>query len=224
VVILIIMATARVNSWNRSAAWRQYYAALHSPQAETELELLTQSASGDVGIHARLALAQRQLSEGCSDVFTDKTKAIGSLEKALASFQQVQKATSDPFFLQQAGFGLGQCWESLAAARVGDDLTKAESEYQKVADQWGEGFEGRRAKKQLALLRQPATVAFLTFAAEKTVESSEADGFDSNFGLVNPFEPGQMDFGAFEGKAATEPQKDDTSTEPKQEPQPEANE
>ena len=223
VVTLIIVATARVNTWNRSTAWKQYYAALHSPQAETELELLAQSTSSGVGIHARLALAQRQLSEGCSQVFTDKAKAIVTLEKALASFQQVQKATSDPKFLQQAGFGLGQCWEALAAARVGDDLAKAEGEYQKVADQWGESFDGQRAKKQLAWIRQPATITFLVLTAEKTVETSEVDDFKTNFRLMNPFEQEEMDFGLFEKEAVVEAQ-DDTNAESKQEAEPETHE
>jgi hypothetical protein len=224
VVVFIIMATARINTWNRSAAWKQYYAALHSPQAETDLELLAQSTSGVVSTYARLTLAHRLLSEGCSQVFTDKTKAIVTLEKALASFQQVQNATSDPLFLQQAGFDLGQCWESLAAARVGDDLTQAESEYQKVVDQWGDEFVGQRAKKRLALLRQPATVAFLAFSAEKAAEPTEMDDFISKFGSMDPFEPGQMDFGSLDDGVATDAQRDGTNTEPKQESESESHE
>jgi len=204
IVIVVIMATARVNTWNQKAAWRHYYAALDSPQADVELELVANSTSGIVGAYARLALAQRQLAEGCSQVFIDKMEAIVMLEKAIASFQQVQRKTSDPSILQEAGFGLGYVWETLAAARVGDDLTKAEEEYKKVSSLWGDEFVGKRAKKQLVLLQQPTTKTFLEFNAKKTVEPS-GDDFKVPFSNIDPFEPGQVDLGTFEqGTATTE--------------------
>ena len=213
VVVAIIMVTARVNTWNQSAVWRHYYSALSSPQADVELELVANSTSGIVGVHARLALAQRQLSEGCSKVFIDKSEAIVTLEKAVASFQQVQGKTSDPAILQEVGFGLGSAWEALAAARVGDDLTKAEEEYQRVASTWGDTFFGKRAKKQLALLQQPATKTFLERTATKTVESSE-DDFRMPFSLIDPFEQGQSNLGTLELDTATEEPEATTNTVP----------
>ena len=218
VVVVIIMATARVNAWNQKAAWKHYYSALDSPQADEELELVANSTSGIVGVHARLALAQRQLTEGCSQVLSDKTGAIVMLEKAIASFQQVQKKTSDPSILQEAGFGLGYAWETLAAARVGDDLTKAEEEYQRIASLWRDTFLGKRAKKQLALIQQPTTKTVLELSAKKTVESSE-DDFKVPFSLIDPFDQGQSNLGTFEPNTATEElgTTTDEESEPKQE-------
>ena len=214
VAVVIIMATVRVNSWNRASAWKQYYAALHSEQAETDLELIANSTSGIVGIKARLALAQRQLAEGSTQVFIDKAQAITLTEKAADSFQKVQRGTKDSSLLQQAGFGLGQCWETLATARVGNDLTKAEEEYQKIVDHWGDDFMGQRAKQQLALIRRPATKSFVELAAAKTLESpAGADDFKVEFDKSDPFAPGQVDLGLFDQK--TEPSEDQkTGTEP----------
>ena len=214
IVIVILIGVARVNTWNLNSAWKQYYAALRSPEADTELELVADSTSSTVGAHARLALAQRRLAEGCSQVFIDKTEAITILEKAIATFQQVQRATREPSLLQQAGLGLGLSWETLAAARVGDDLSKAKEAYQKVIDQWEDSFAGQRAAKQLAWIRQPATVAFLELTSTKMGEPSGMDDFmgdiRSSFGLGDPFAPpGEIDFSAFGQESATE--------EPKQE-------
>jgi len=212
VVIAVIIGTERVNAWNQNAAWKQYYTALNSFNANEELELLANTTSGIVGVHARLALAQRQLAEGAAHVQLDKREAVALLEKAVDSFQQVQKATNVPLLLQQTGFGLGQCWETLAAARVGsDDLAKAEEEYQKVAERWGESFKGQRAQKQLALLRQPATRMFLELTAARVLEmplqDELRDEFRRSFSLDDPFMSpgGPIDFSSFgEGFEFTE--------------------
>ena len=222
IVVAIVIITARVNTWNRVAAWKQYYAALHSEQPETELEIIADTTSGIVGIQARLTLAQRQLSEGCTQVFIDKAQSITLLEKAITSFQRVQKATNDSLVLQQAGFGLGQCWEALAAARVGDDLIKAEEEYHKIVERWGEGFTGQRAKKQLALIQQPTTRTFFQLAAARTATSSEMEDFTVNpFDITTPFTPGQIDVdGVFDQKMETEVE-EEKNNEVEREPKPE---
>ena len=200
VVVAALIGTARLNSWNQAAAWKQYYAALQSPLAETELALVANS-TGVVGVQARLALAWRLLAEGCEQVFRNKVDAITTLDKAIDSFQRVQKGTNDPLLLQQAGFGLGQCWEVLAAARIGDDLTKAEEEYQKLAARWGEEFFGQRAKQQLALIRQPATKTFIELAAAKVPASFGADDFKVEINPDDPFATGQVDLSIFDQKA-----------------------
>jgi hypothetical protein len=221
VVVAVFIGTARVNTWNRNSAWKQYYSALHSPDTETALERLADSTSGIVGTYARLALAQRRLSEGCSQVFIDKKEAITALDKAVVAFQQAQRSTSDPSILQQAGLGLGLCWETLSAARVGDDRIKAEEAYQKVIDQWEDSLAAQRARKQLAWIRQPSTVAFLALTAAKTAEMSDTDDFMGNFrgsfGLGDPFAPpGEIDFSAFGQEPAAEEPNNASGEEPKQ--------
>jgi len=218
VIVAVVMVTARINAWNQATAWKQFYAAL---QSEEELETMANSTSGTIGVQARLALAQRQLAEGCSQVFIDKAQSIVALEKAITSFLQVQKKTSDPSLLQQAGFGLGQCWETLAAARVGDDLTKAEAEYEKVVQLWEEGFTGQRAKKQLALIRQPSTKMFIELTAAKTIEPSGAgDSWLDMLDFTDSLTPAQIDFGTFEEtqNVATDGESESDNVEPDKEP------
>ena len=82
VVACIIYGTVSVNAWNQRTAWQQYHAALNSPTSNVDLEILANSTSSVVGAHARLALAQRQLAEGCEQVFIDKNEAIRLLENA----------------------------------------------------------------------------------------------------------------------------------------------
>ena len=225
VAVAIIIGTSRMNSWNLSSSWKQFYAALHSEQADAELELVAQSTSGIVGAHARLALAQRQLTEGCGQVFINKREAIGLLEKAIASFQQVQKATSDSQILQQAGLGLGLCWETLAAARVGDDLAKAEEEYQKVIDRWKDDASGKQAQERLASIRRPTTKTFLALTAAKVPEEvGTGQSILGGMGLDwdEPITPtsGPLGFDILEPTAVIEEQKPDEEPEqPIQEPE-----
>jgi len=154
-------------------------------------------------------------------VFIDKKEAITILDKAVVSFQQVQRATSDPSVLQQAGFGLGLCWETLSAARVGDDRTKAEEAYQKVIDQWEDSFAAQRASKQLAWIRRPSTVAFLELTAAKTVEPSDTDDFmgdiRGSFELgSDPFAPpGTVNVSAFGQGTPAEEHNNAAGEEPK---------
>jgi hypothetical protein len=121
------------------------------------------------------------------------------LEQAITSFQQVQRATSDLTLLQQAGFGLAQCWETLAAVRSENDLAKAEEEDMRIAERWGDGFMGQRAQQQLALIRQPTTRMFLERMAAKTAEvPAGMEGFDGvTIDPDAPFSPGALDFGRF---------------------------
>jgi len=221
IIIVIIIGTARVNAWNQAEAWKQYHAALNSPQAEAELELIAQTTSGVVAVRARLALAQRQLAEGCAQVFIDKNEAIVLLEKAIVSFQQVQKTSSDPLMLQDAAYGLGQCWETLAAARVGDDLARAEEAYQMIIDRWGDSFAGQRAKKQLASIRQPSTRMILELMAAKVAEIPEDDFRLGDLQFDDARMPGGlMGVNPFEQPRITiEEQKDETGAEPEQEPE-----
>ena len=199
-VVAIIIVTARVSAWNQNMAWQQYYAARDSVNAIAELEILANSTSGIVGARARLALAQLQLAEGSERVFIDKNEAITMLTQAIESFQRVLRATNDPVILQQAGFGLGQCWEVLAAARVGDDLARAKEEYQRVIDRWEEGPMIQRAQRQLARLQQPATAAFLAHTAARVVETPAFDRLPwTDFGRDDVLVPGgPFDFGLLE--------------------------
>ena len=204
IVVVIIFATARVNEWNRKSAWQQYFVALRSVDANAELKALADSTAGAVGAHARLALAQLQLSEGSAQAFIDKSAAILLLEESISSFRQVQGETRDPLLLQQAGFGLGQCRETLAAVRVGDDLAQAEEEYQRVAERWADGFMGQRAQKQLALIRQQATRMFLERMEAQVPEiptGMEGFGFGGvSFDPDEPVFPGGFDLGDIFGQ------------------------
>jgi len=208
VIIAIIVVTARVNAWNQNAAWKQYYTALNSANANAELELVANATAGIVGTHARLALAQRQLAEGSAQAFDDKWEAVILLEKAITSFQQVQeRMPNDPMIVQQADLGRAQCWETLAAVRSGNDLAKAEEEYQKIAERWGDSFVGQRAQKQLALIRQPTTKMFLERMAAKTAEvPADGEGFGVNIGFDDPFVPGTIDRNVFDQEETAEKQ------------------
>jgi len=219
IAIVVIFATARVSAWNQAAAWNQFYDALNSVNAQAEMEIVANSTTGIVGANARLALAQLQKAEGSAQAFIHRSEAIVLLDKAIASFERVQRATNDPMLLQQAGFGLGQCWETLAAVRVGDDLAKAEEEYQKVVEHWGDGFMGQRAQKQLALIRQPSTKMFLERLAAKTPEiPAGMEGFGVTINPDDPFFPGGFNLGdIFERGTPTVVTP--TNTEPEQEPE-----
>ncbi|MDR3232807.1 MAG: hypothetical protein LBT46_03940 [Planctomycetaceae bacterium] len=197
IAAVIIAGTIRLNAWSQSAAWKHYYAALHSGQAEAELESLADQTSGNVGVQARLALGQLKLAEGCNAVFTDKAKAVAALEKAVFVFQKVQKTSAaDKMVLQQAAFGSAQAFEALAASRKGGDLQKAEAEYRNIAETWKNENVGRRAAAQLEMFGQTGTKKFFEIAAAQVIKTEDkADDFKVNIDKQEPFAdgPGQFD-------------------------------
>jgi hypothetical protein len=201
VVILIIFLLflsyfgyTRWSEWNKARAWGKYYAAIHSENAENELESLAETARGFFADQARLTLAQIQLSDASNQLFTDKPKAVERLEKVIEQFQRVQRST-DVSLCLQASYGLAQAWESLAAARVGkNDLAEAENEYKKITEQFPNEFLGQKAKKQLALISRSSTKKFFEFAAAKIAETPKTEDFKVEINKTDPFLDGPKSF------------------------------
>ncbi|MDR0610154.1 MAG: hypothetical protein LBG58_08600 [Planctomycetaceae bacterium] len=199
IVILVLLgaffSSSGLSEWNKAQIWNGYYNAIHSENSTEALQLLVETSKGTIAEQARLTLAQIQLGEGCHLLLTDKSKAIGSLEKSVEQFQILQKNANDKNILLQANFGLAQAWETLAAARVGNnDLAEAKKEYKKIAEQYPNEFLGQKAQKQLLLISNANTRKFFELAAAKAAEPSKQDDFKVEINKKDPFLDNAKDF------------------------------
>ncbi|MDR0870148.1 MAG: hypothetical protein LBN39_05075 [Planctomycetaceae bacterium] len=196
-LLLVFLYSSRALESSKAASWRQYFAAIRSPNAESELEAIALAYSGrPVGEQARLSLARQLLAEGISQMFIDKGEAEKKIEKALQQLQQLQATAKTPDVLMQAGFGTGQVYETFAAVRTGkNDLAEAENAYKALADKYPNEFWGKRAKEQLTLVSRPSTKRFFELAAAKVLEKPKADDFKVDDNLKSEtFDKGPTDF------------------------------
>jgi tetratricopeptide (TPR) repeat protein len=228
IAILVLLGTffgsTGLSDWNKAQIWNGYYAAIHSENSTEALQLLVETSKGTIAEQARLTLAQIQLGEACHLLFTDKSKAIESLEKSLEQFQFLQKNANDKNILLQTNFGLAQTWETLAAARVGNnDLAEAEKEYKKIAEQYPNEFLGQKAQKQLRLISNANTRKFFELAAAKVAEPPKQDDFKVEIDKKDPFLDNAKDFDVqkvLEGGSSLKTEFSDHATELLGDPKP----
>lgn len=200
VLLLLFWGSMKIRQWNREAAWQQYYSAVTSTDAPFALETLADSSEGDLGVRARLNLAQLLLGDACNGIFEDKTKAVEDLEKAIRHFQIVLQRASNDDYKREAAWGLGQAYETMAAFRSGsDDLGSAAKEYKALAERWPNEILGRRASKQAALITRPETKKFFELAAAKASEPPKEEEFKVDIDTKDPFQGGP---GAFDPQKA----------------------
>ena len=74
VLLCIFLGSLRLMEWNKTSAWKQYYAVMHSENAVEGLEALADKIQEPIASRAKLTLAQILLAQACNEVFTDKEK------------------------------------------------------------------------------------------------------------------------------------------------------
>lgn len=198
-LILVFVYSSRVLQSGKAASWQSYFAALRSENAETELEAIALAYTGrPIGEQARLSLGQILLAEGTDQMFIDKSEAAKKTEKAVEHFQYLQKSSKNKEMLMQAGFAIGQAYETLAAVRTGkNDLSEAENAYKALAEKYPNEFWGKQAKEQLSLVSRPGTKHFFELAATKILERPKADEFKVDENIKGEtFDKGPTDFDA----------------------------
>ncbi|MDR2439874.1 MAG: hypothetical protein LBE12_10955 [Planctomycetaceae bacterium] len=200
IIVIFVLLTGMwgfsgISERNKAQIWNGYYTAIHSENSTDTLELLLETLKGTIAEQTRLTLAQIRLGEGCHLLFSDKSKATELLEKSIEQFQYLQKNAKDQDIVLQAGFGLAQSWETLAAIRVGkNDLIEAEKEYKKIAAQFPNEFLGQKAQKQLSLISRANTQKFFELAAAKVTEQPKQDDFKIEINKQDPFLNDSKDF------------------------------
>lgn len=153
---------------------------------------LDEYAGSKAAIYGTHALAEFQLQEGMSGLFSSRSSAEKNLSDAVGSFESVLQQTNDPRIVQRATLGLAHAYE--ARNRLDDAI----EQYQKISEKWPDSEAGREAKRRLADLEGEETKDFYDWFAQADRNSPLGSGlldglgsgpnFDDESGLTEPEE------------------------------------
>ncbi len=169
-IILIVAALLLYSFWQgqqqtqNAEAWEAYFAATQSivPDLEKLEQVSTQFPREDVGLWARIMLADHQLGEGTEDLFRDRAKARPNLAKAVENYEHVHSNTRDDALRERADIGLARAYEAQG------DLEKARQRYQVLLQNSPNGPFGMLARERLDdLEKEPAKEFYDWFAKEE---------------------------------------------------------
>jgi hypothetical protein len=131
-VIAIVVALLLYSFWQgqqrtqSAEAWEAYFSATQSiaPDLAKLEQVSAQFPREDVGLWARIMLADHQLAEGAEDLFRDRAKARTNLAKAVENYLHVHSNTREDALRDRADIGLARAYEAQG------DLDKARQRYQ----------------------------------------------------------------------------------------------
>jgi predicted negative regulator of RcsB-dependent stress response len=197
---IVIGVYAYVSALERrtlAAASDQYISALQRFQSEgpQELQQIAEDYRGtEPAVLAQLVLAETQLNEGASKLYSSKSDAEKDLSHAVGSFKQVSQTTKDPMLRAWALYGLGRAHESQG------QLDPARADYQKLIDEYPNSSLVSAAREHLAQLKETSVKEFYDWFAKQNPQpaSSSSDlgvpGLRPSFDLSEPPTPGDLKF------------------------------
>lgn len=145
-----------------AAAWNEYYAAMMTPDPrETLSSIVSRFPGTPVGQAARAVLADIQLDDGTSRLFSDKASGRDELQKSAEMYQALMLETDDPSLKARATFGLARAHEAL-----GKDLARAAEEYRSIAKNWPQSPYVQEAESRAKSLESAATKGFYDWFAK----------------------------------------------------------
>lgn len=200
IAVLLLIAVgvgySKLLQSNKAAAWKMYYSALSTENATVALETVANSTGEAAGLQARLSLGQLLLAEACVDAMSNKTDAVEKLEKAIIQFRKVKESKASAELKQEAAWGIGQTFETLASLRSGqEDMEQAVQEYKSLAERWPNSFLGEKAAKQSVFISRSDTKKFFEWSVAQAEKKPDADDFKTEIDENNPFPqgPGGLD-------------------------------
>jgi hypothetical protein len=169
---LLIAVVAALLFWGylsaqgeRKAAegWNALFDAMNSRDPEEDLaDLATRYAGTQVGLWARVTLADTQLLGGTNLLFMDRGRARDELRQAAETYQAILAETQDSMMRERATFGLARAHEAMGTP---GDLENARKEYRSLAEQWPDSPYAAVAKARADDLDKAATKDFYDWVA-----------------------------------------------------------
>jgi len=162
VVVLVIAFLVMTNrsQEGQAKAWSAYFSAANSQEPD-ELESVVGSQAGtSPGRWAALLLADRQLSEGLSQLLVDQAASTEALRNAVENYKLAAEEPHD-LVRQRAYLGLAKAHESLR------ELDPARAEYRRLIEEWPDGVFSEMAQERLADLDSDSTKRFYDWLADQ---------------------------------------------------------
>jgi hypothetical protein len=145
-----------------SRAWSEYFDAFNSREPQKVLQTLAdEHSAGKASWWAQLAVADMNLGEGASLLYSDRENAKKHLDAAKDAYLKVE-ASADPMLKNRARLGLGKVHESLC------EPAKALTYYQQVADSEKDSAIGKAAAADAKRMKDSREVAFLEWFVAQT--------------------------------------------------------
>lgn len=204
IVLLLVIVGALWRS-SRGAAAAQASVALAQALAQGSpgaLEDVAREHGGTVGQLAQLAAADLYFSEGCHQLFINKTVARQDLQKALELYREVEKSARTPEIRAHAIFGVARTLEALSGTEGGQGLLReAVEKYQEVVQAFPTHPFAFFAQQRLSHLELEETKRFYDrfakFDPRPPLQPEPPAGTTfPDSGLTPPPEPAQTPTGA----------------------------
>ena len=166
---LVYKITSAMRRQTQGEVWRSFFSAASQRDLVSLTKQLKQVAQThqetEAGLWAALLAGDVQLSQGFSQLFSDRALATTSLNDAKDQYEYVLKhvdqASKDRLLKLRALYGLGQAHEALSHI---DDAVK---QYEQVVELAGDRVIGQDAKKRLELLKDKQTKQWYTWFARQ---------------------------------------------------------
>jgi len=175
-IIAILVALMLYSFWmgqqrtQNADAWEAYFAATQSiiPDLAKLQQVSEQFPKDDVGLWARIMLADHQLAEGSEELFTDRPKANANLAKAVENYTFVIDSTREDALRERADIGLARAYEGQG------QLEKARQRYQILVQDSGGSPFALVARERLEELEMPRTKEFYDWFGKQDPKPSGA--------------------------------------------------
>lgn len=167
IVLLAVILIASAWYWGgksqaSSRAWSRYFEAFNDREPQKSLEALAADQSGSKAAWwALLTVADMQLGQGATLLYSDRAEAQKQLDQAKASFLRVE-AADDPMLKTRARLGLAKVYESLFQP------AEALKYYEQVAVSEKDSAIGKSAAEAVTRLKSQEKGEFFEWFAKQT--------------------------------------------------------
>lgn len=167
IVLLAVILIASAWYWGgknqaSSRAWSRYFEAFNDREPQKSLEALAADQSGSKAAWwALLTVADMQLGQGATLLYSNRAEAQKQLDQAKASFLRVE-AADDPLLKTRARLGLAKVYESLF---MPDEALKY---YEQVAAAEKDSAIGKSAAESATRLKSQEKSEFFAWFAKQT--------------------------------------------------------
>ncbi|MCR9296714.1 MAG: tetratricopeptide repeat protein [bacterium] len=191
----------------QSAAWTEYYFNLSGGDAEAYLDVAEAYPTSNMSGWARLAAADSYLHKGIEALYVNRSEGEDNLNQAVATYQEILQAASEPGLIAKAQWGLAQAHESLG------DLEQAASFYEQFASTATQPELINAAASRLAFINSATGKSFYDWFSklEPKPDAPIQLPSDLSFPPVNPdLQFGTPDSGLDFGSPSSEGSSDDS--------------
>lgn len=157
--------------------WTEYFAASTSRDIQDLRDVAEKYSGTPASLWARQSMADLQLTQGATTLFTDRDTAGDLLKNAQDAYLEVYQQTNEDLLKQRSQFGLAQTYESLNL------VSRSVDEFKKITDTWPDSAIGKLANKRHAALTKRTAKEFYDWFFAQQPKIASPTGINGLDGL-----------------------------------------